>query len=98
LALLIAFARALGQWLASPTRKFSADDFPERPVPYMEKTHFRGTGCGAPDAVADKLCRSYFLAMEARNNAKMKPAGSRATCIEHGLEGETVAPPNPSSA
>jgi hypothetical protein len=42
------------------------------PDRYMEKAHFRGTGCATPDAVGDKLCRSYFLAMEARNDAKMK--------------------------
>ena len=42
------------------------------PDRYMEKTHFRANGCGAPDAVGDKLCRSYFLAMQARNSARMK--------------------------
>jgi hypothetical protein len=40
------------------------------PDRYMEKTHFRGTGCATPDAVGDKLCRSYFLAMEARLKEK----------------------------
>jgi hypothetical protein len=47
----------------------TADLNPDR---YMEKTHFRDTGCGTPDAVGDNLCHSYFLAMEARNRAKMK--------------------------
>ena len=39
---------------------------------YMDETHFRGIGCGAPDAVSEKLCSSYGLAMVARNEAKMK--------------------------
>ena len=42
------------------------------PDRYMDKTHFRGIGCGAPDAVSGKLCHSYGLAIEARNSARMK--------------------------
>jgi|SRR5579859_561043 len=42
------------------------------PDRYMEQSHFRGIGCGAPSAVSDKLCRGYGQAMEARNRAFMK--------------------------
>ena len=42
------------------------------PDRYMDKTHFRGIGCGSPDAVSDKLCRSYGLAIEARNSARLR--------------------------
>jgi hypothetical protein len=42
------------------------------PDRYMEQSHFRGIGCGAPDAVSDKLCRGYGRAMEARNSATRK--------------------------
>jgi hypothetical protein len=36
------------------------------------KPIFGGIGCGAPDAVSGKLCRSYGLAIEARNSARMR--------------------------
>ena len=42
------------------------------PDRYMDQRHFRGIGCGAPDAVSDKLCRGYGRAMEARNIATRK--------------------------
>ena len=42
------------------------------PDTYMDKTHFRGTGCGRPDDVSDKLCRSYGHTIKARNSAKVK--------------------------
>lgn len=43
------------------------------PDRYMDKTHFQSIGCGAAhDSVSDKLCSSYGLALEARNNATRK--------------------------
>jgi hypothetical protein len=39
------------------------------PDRYMMDGHFRGIGCGVPDEVGNKLCRSYGNALEARNKA-----------------------------
>jgi hypothetical protein len=39
------------------------------PDRYMMDGHFRGIGCGVPDEIGDKLCRSYGSALEARNKA-----------------------------
>ena len=39
------------------------------PDRYMMGGQFRGIGCGTPDEVGDKLCRSCGNALEARNKA-----------------------------
>jgi hypothetical protein len=42
------------------------------PDRYMDQSHFRGIGCGTPNAVSDRLCRGYGRAMEDRNSAIRK--------------------------